>query len=146
MMDFASYAFPGHATYAIVAYRTAGNQVPYPVEFMAALMNSVMGQSGKIAAYIQYCRHHGISAAARRQRIRCALHRGREKYPFGLAAIRNVGQNAVRAVIAERERAALPRYGRFLRAGRGDALNKRMLESLIKAGAFDSTGARAPSS
>ncbi|NLG37966.1 MAG: DNA polymerase III subunit alpha [Clostridiales bacterium] len=146
MMDFASYAFPkGHATaYAIVAYRTAWLKCHYPVEFMAALMNSVMGQSGKIAAYIQYCRRHGIEVLppdVNESGVRFTVE-GRN-IRFGLAAIRNVGQSAVRAVIAERERGGPYRdMGDFCERVGGDALNKRMLESLIKAGAFDGTGAR----
>lgn len=146
MMDFASYAFPkGHGTaYAVVAYRTAWLKRHYPVEFMAALMNSVMGQSGKIAAYIQYCRRHGIGVLppdVNRSGVRFTVEGSDIR--FGLAAIRNVGQGAVDAVIAERKAGGPYRdLGDFCARVEGDALNKRMVESLIRAGAFDGTGAR----
>jgi DNA polymerase-3 subunit alpha len=111
---------------------------------MAALMNSVMGQSGKIAAYIQYCRRHGIGVLppdVNRSGVRFTVEGSDIR--FGLAAIRNVGRGAVDAVIAERKKGGPYRnLGDFCVRVESDALNKRMVESLIRAGAFDGTGAR----
>ncbi len=142
MMDFANYAFnKSHAAaYAVVAYRTAYLKLHYPVEFMAALMNSVMGNTTKIAGYINYCRKHNIELLAP------DINRSFSKFTvegknirFALSAIKNVGSSAVRNLIIERKRG-----GEFEdifdfcdRAS--EIINKRMVESIIKAGGFDST-------
>ena len=143
MMDFANYAFnKSHAAaYAVVAYRTAYLKLHHPVEFMAAIMNSVMGNTKKIASYINYCRKHKIEV------LPPDINKSYSKFTvedknirFSLAAVKNVGISAVRDLIKERES-----KGKFKdifdfceRAS--DTVNKRMIESLIKAGGFDSTG------
>ncbi len=143
MVDFAEYAFPKpHAVaYAVVAYWTAWLKVHYPVEFMAALMNSVLGNSDKIALYVQYCRHRGIQVLppdVNRSRTGFSVEGGNIR--FGLTAIKNVGAGAVAELIAERSRGPYADF--FDYAARStDSVNKRMIESLIKSGAFDSLGA-----
>ncbi len=143
MMDFANYAFnKSHAAaYAVVAYRTAYLKLHYPVEFMAALMNSVMGNTKKIASYINYCRKHKIEV------LPPDINKSYSKFAveganirFSLAAVKNVGSSAVRDLITERKK-----NGEFkdifdFCERSSDIINKRMLESLIKAGGFDSTG------
>ncbi len=143
MVDFAEYAFPKpHAVaYAVVAYWTAWLKVHYPVEFMAALMNSVLGNSDKIALYVQYCRHRGIQVLppdVNRSRTGFSVEGGNIR--FGLTAIKNVGAGAVAELIAERSRGPYADF--FDYAARStESVNKRMIESLIKSGAFDSLGA-----
>lgn len=140
MMDFASYAFnKAHAAcYAVVAYRTAYLKYYHPVEMMTALINSFIGSSDKIADYIYYCRKRGfrilppdINRSEPRFTVEnCAIR-------FGLAAIRNVGEEAVAQILKERKaNGDFSDFGDFLQ--RTDGLNKRMLEGMIKAGCFDS--------
>ncbi len=144
MTDFAKYAFnKSHAAcYAVVGYQTAWLKTKYPVEFMAALMTSVMDNTAKVSGYIEECKKMGISL------LPPDINEGYGHFSvsdgsirFGLAAIKNVGKHAVAALVAEREK-----NGRFLsltdfcrRMGDGE-LNKRSMESLIKAGAMDSLG------
>lgn len=145
MMDFANYAFnKSHAAaYAIVAYRTAWLKVHYPVEFMAALMNSFMGASQKIAGYIQYCRKHGIEVRQpdiNESQVKFSVQGGDIR--FGLAAVRNVGRGVVEEILQERrDKGPFRDFFDFINRVPTEALNKRMLESLIQAGAFDTTGA-----
>jgi DNA polymerase-3 subunit alpha len=143
MMDFANYAFnKSHAAaYAVVAYRTAYLKVHYPVEFMAALMNSVMGNTTKIAGYINYCRKHKIEV------LPPDINKSFSKFTvegknirFSLSAIKNVGSSAVRTLINERKK-----NGEFedimdFCERASEIINKRMVESIIKAGGFDYTG------
>jgi DNA polymerase-3 subunit alpha len=144
MTDFAKYAFNrSHAAcYAVVGYQTAWLKAHYPVEFMAALMTSVIDNSDKVAGYIEECKKMGI------QLLPPDINEGygnfsvfQGKIRFGLAAIKNVGKNAIQKLVQERER-----NGKFLsltdfchRMENGE-LNKRSLESFIKAGALDSLG------
>lgn len=144
MMDFASYAFnKSHAAaYAVVAYRTAYLRLYYPVEFMTALINSFLGFTEKITEYIYSCKGRGIQLLPpdiNRSSAHFAVEGGNIR--FGLAAIRNVGENLTQSVIAERE-AHGPYRDFFDFTERTEGLNKRMLEGLIKAGCFDSTGAK----
>ncbi|MEG1810112.1 MAG: DNA polymerase III subunit alpha [Clostridia bacterium] len=140
MMDFASYAFnKSHAAaYAVVAYRTAYLKYYYPVEFMTELINSFLSSADKVAEYIYSCRKHGIEVLP--PDINLSFPRfcvERQNIRFGLAAVRNVGENAILSIINERERNGVFRdFFDFLR--RSDGLNKRMVEGLIKAGCFDS--------
>jgi len=144
MMDFANYAFnKSHAAaYAVVAYQTAWLKVHYPVEFMASNMNSVLGNSGKIADYIQYCRKHAISVRPpdiNRSGVGFTVEE--QSIWFGLSAIRNVGRGAAEEILRERERGGeFPDLFDFIRRCGSEILNKRLVESLIMAGAFDSTG------
>jgi DNA polymerase-3 subunit alpha len=143
MMDFANYAFnKSHAAaYAVVAYRTAYLKLHYPVEFMAAIMNSVMGNTKKIASYINYCRKHKIEV------LPPDINKSYSKFTvedknirFSLAAVKNVGTSAVRELIKEREsKGEFKDIFDFCERA-SDTVNKRMIESLIKAGGFDSTG------
>lgn len=142
MMDFASYAFnKAHAAcYAVVAYRTALLKCLYPVEFMTAIINSFLTVPDKIASYIYYCRQRGIQILPpdiNRSETRFSVDNGSIR--FGLAAIRNVGEGVINDVLEERRQGGDFRdFSAFVR--RAEGLNKRMLEWLIKAGCFDSTG------
>jgi DNA polymerase III subunit alpha len=145
MEDFAKYAFnKSHAAaYAIVAYQTAWLKSYYPVEFMAALITSVLGNPGKTAEYIMHLRDMDIEL------LPPDINEGfshfsvkDNKIRFGLSAIRNVGKGIVENMVTEREKngpfKSLTDY--CMRMESKD-LNKRVLESLIQAGAFDSLGA-----
>ena len=142
MSDFASYAFnKSHAAaYAVIAYQTAWLKYYYPVEFMAAMLNSCVGSSDKIAHYVDESRQMGIKV------LPPDINRGHVKFSvsdghirFGLFAIKNVGSNAVQTIITERERnGKFTSFTDFLRRVGGGEINKRGLDGLIKAGAFDS--------
>ena len=143
MMDFANYAFnKSHAAaYAVVAYRTAYLKLHYPVEFMAAIMNSVMGNTKKIASYINYCRKHKIEV------LPPDINKSYSKFTvedknirFSLSAVKNVGTSAVLQLIKERESKGEFKDIFDFCERVSDTVNKRMIESLIKAGGFDSTG------
>ena len=153
MIAFASYAFnKSHAAaYGVVAMQTAWLKRYYPVQFMAAMLNSVYGNTGKIAGYIQYCRGRDISVLppnVNRSRWKFTVdtdERGKAAILFGLGAIKSVGENAVAAIIRERENAGPFRdIFDFCRRIDTTDCNKRVTESLIKAGAFDGLGANRP--
>lgn len=144
MTDFAKYAFnKSHAAcYAVVGYQTAWLKTHYPVEFMAALMTSVMDNASKVSSYIEECKKMGIAL------LPPDLNEGYAhfsvsdgKIRFGLAAIKNVGRGVVSALVAEREKSGLYQsmtdFANRMEAGE---INKRCFESLIKAGAMDSFG------
>jgi len=144
MMDFASYAFnKSHAAgYAIIAFQTAYLKHYYPVEFMAALLNSFLGSPNKISQYVVECRRMGIQVLPpdiNESGERFTVNNG--KIRFGLTAVKNVGSNVVKQIIAERYKNGP--YRSFVdlceRVDSRD-LNKRCIESLIKSGAFDSFG------
>ena len=141
MTDFAQYAFnKSHAAaYGIVSYRTAWLKAHYPVETMAALMNSCLQSPEKIAQYIAYCRKKGIEVLppdVNGSGVRFEVQDG--KIRFGLSAVKNVGAKAVELIIPERAHKPYEDFFSFLRRVPADALNKRMVESMIKAGCFDS--------
>lgn len=144
MMDFASYAFnKSHAAaYAVVAYQTAWLKHYYPVEFMAATLNSFVGNSDKISYYVQECKQEGIEVLppdVNESDVRFTVVNG--KIRFGMAAVKNVGESAVRELIDERDKKGPFKsfYDFCERIGERD-FNKRCVESLIKCGAFDSFG------
>ncbi len=151
MTAFASYAFnkPHAACYAVVALQTGYLKYHYPAEFMAALMNSVTGNAAKIAGYIYYCRQKGIPILP--PRINSSFRPftvdtmadGRAGIRFGMGGVKNVGDKAVEAVVREREAHGPFRdiYD-FCRRVSSEDMNKRAVESLIKAGCFDDLGAR----
>lgn len=150
MTAFASYAFnkPHAACYAVVALRTGYLKCHYPAEYMAALMNSVTGNAGKIAAYIYYCRQKGIPILP--PRINQSLRKftvapgpkGKPGILFGMGGVKNVGERAVDAIVQERERMGpFKDLFDFCRRMAGEDVNKRAVESLIKAGCFDGLGA-----
>ena len=145
MTAFASYAFnKSHAAaYALVAVQTAWLKVHFPVEFMAAVMNSMTGNTAKIAFYIQYCRKRDIPVLPpdvnRSQELFTVDVSGEKKgIRFGLAGVKSLGHNAIEAVVDEREHGGPYRdlYD-FINRLAGGALNKKGVESLIRAGAMD---------
>ncbi len=148
MTAFASYAFnKSHAAaYAVVCIETAWLKRYHPVPFMAAILNSVYGNSPKIAAYIQYCRSRGIRILPpdiNRSQWKFTVSRDENQQLcilFGLGAIKSVGQNAVEAIIRERENGEYRDIFDFCRRINPSECAKRMVESLIKAGAFDQLG------
>ncbi len=145
MEQFAAYGFPkAHSTaYAYLAFVTAYLKTHYSVEFMSALLTSEAGNMDKIVKYINECREMGIRVLPPDVN-QSDLHftPAGDAIRFGLGAVKNVGQGAIEAIVAAREAA-----GRFSsiynfceRVNLGN-VNKRVLESLIKSGALDSTGA-----
>jgi len=141
LKKFGEYGFnKSHsAAYALVAYRTAWLKANYTPEFMAATMTSIMGSPEKLPKYIDHCRSLGIEV------LPPDINESGEKFGvvngkirFAMAAVKNVGREAVREIVAERQA-----HGNF--ASMEDlcqrmALNKKMLESLIRCGALDSLG------
>ncbi|MDD5948673.1 MAG: DNA polymerase III subunit alpha [Lachnospiraceae bacterium] len=145
MIDFANYAFnKSHAAaYAVVAYQTAWLKYYYPVEFMAALMTSVLGNTGKISAYINHCRQMGIEILSPDvNEGESGFSASKGKIRYGLSAIKSLGKPVVDSIIAERKKRGPYRdiYD-FVERLSSREVNKRTLESLIKAGALDSLGA-----
>lgn len=142
MMDFASYAFnKSHAAaYAVIAYQTAWLKCYYPVEFMAALLNSFLGSSDKVSQYVSECRQNNIDVLPpdiNESDVRFTVKNG--KIRFGLVAVKNVGEAAIRGIIEEREeKGRFRNFREFCERAEGRELNKRCVESLIKCGAFDS--------
>lgn len=141
MVSFAQYAFnKSHAAaYAVVSYETAYLKCHYPKEFMAALMSSVMGQPGHISAYIRNCSEMGIEV------LPPSVLRSEEKFSvegdrirYGLAGIKNVGTGIVGAIIDARKDNPEPTdiYD-FVDGLDAKELNRKAVESLIKAGALD---------
>ena len=149
MSAFASYAFnKSHAAaYGVVAVQTGWLKRHYPVPFMAAIMNSVYGNPGKIAAYIQYCRSHDIPILppnVNHSAWRFTVDRdakGKLGIRFGLGAVKNVGQAAIDSVVKARRQAPFKDIFDFCQRVDPEAINKRVVESLIMAGAFDGMGA-----
>lgn len=145
MTAFASYAFnKSHAAaYAVVCIETAWLKRYHPVPFMAAILNSVYGNPAKIAAYIQYCRSRGIAILppdVNRSQWKFTVAKapdGQLGILFGLGAVKTVGQGAVDAIIRERKHGAYRDIFDFCRRIDTSECNKRVVESLIKAGAFD---------
>ena len=152
MTAFASYAFnKSHAAaYAVVCIETAWLKRYHPVPFMAAILNSVYGNPAKIAAYIQYCRSRGIAILppdVNRSQWKFTVAKapdGQLGILFGLGAVKTVGQGAVDAIIRERENGAYRDIFDFCRRIDTSECNKRVVESLIKAGAFDGMGGNRP--
>ena len=141
MIDFAKYAFnKSHAAaYAIVSYQTAYLKYYHPVEFMAALMTSVIDNSEKVAFYIYTCRQMGINI------LPPDINTGEGRFSvsgknihYGLAAIKSVGVPVIDAIIKEREeRGPFKHLKDFIERLSGKEVNKRTIESFIKAGALD---------
>lgn len=141
MTDFAKYAFnKSHAAcYAVVSYQTAWLKYYYPVEFMAALMTSVIDNPPKVAEYILTCRQMGIEL------LPPDINRGESAFSvdgknirYGLSAIKSVGRPVIDAIVKERERGGEYKTFRdFVERLSGKELNKRTIESFIKAGALD---------
>jgi DNA polymerase-3 subunit alpha len=147
MAQFAGYGFnKSHsAAYALLAYHTAYLKTHYPVEFMAALLTSVTGNTDDVVKYINECREMGIAVEPPDINVSDANFTPHgQAIRFGLAAVKNVGRNAIESIIAGRKEPG--RYGsiyEFCEKVDLRLLNKRVLESLVKSGAMDSLGRRA---
>ncbi len=141
----ADYSFNrSHAAcYALISYRTAFLKANYPAEYMAALISSVMDTKDKVPYYVAECADMGIEVLppdVNESQRDFAVVEG--KVRFGLSAVKNVGDNAVRAVLAARaEGGSFASIWDFCERVDMTAMTSRVLESLIRAGAFDSTGA-----
>ena len=146
IQKFAGYGFnKSHAAaYAVVCYHTGYLKAHYPTEFMAALMTTDMGNQDKIVGYFTECRDLGIKVLGpdvNESQKNFAVVDGAIR--FGLAAIKNVGEGAVDSVLAIRaDSGRFTSFFDFCRRVDLHKVNKRMLEGLIKAGAFDSLGAK----
>ncbi len=144
ILNFANYAFnKAHAvSYAIVAYRTAYMKAHYQREYMAALLTSVLASSDKIAVCIAECGALGIRLLPPDVNESDAdFTVAGDGLRFGMAAVKNVGRGFVTALVAERARGgAFTSFDSFCRRMYGQDLNRRAVESLIRAGAFDSLG------
>ena len=144
MIDFAKYAFnKSHAAaYAVVSYQTAWLKYYYPVEFMAALMTSVIDNPGKVAEYIYACRQMGIEILPpdiNKGYGSFSVDKGRIRY--GLIAIKSIGRPVIESIIKEREeRGEFKNLKDFIERLSGKEVNKRTIESFIKSGAFDGLG------
>jgi DNA polymerase III subunit alpha len=144
MVPFSGYAFnKAHAAgYALVAYWTAYLKANYPPEFMAGLLTSVAGDKDKSALYLNECRRMGIKVLPPDVNASTAIFTpvGGD-IRFGMAAVRNVGVAVVESIVAARAaKGAFTSFSDFLRKVPVNVCNKRVIESLIKAGAFDSFG------
>lgn len=143
MVDFAKYAFnKSHAAgYAIIAYQTAYLKANYPLEYMAALLSSVMSTTSKLAEYLEDLRQLGIELLPP-----CINYSGDafkvegDALRFGLRAIKNVGASLIQAIERGREERPYSTLEDFLQRLEASQLNKRAVESLIKAGALDCLG------
>lgn len=141
MMDFASYAFnKSHAAaYAVVGYQTAYLMHYYPVETIAAMLNSMMGSSEKVAHYINFAESLGIQVLPPNINESYSKFTVKgDKIRFGLAAIKNVGINVVDSIVeARNSKGKFESITDFINKIDLSAINKRAVESLIKAGALD---------
>ena len=141
MVSFAEYAFnKSHAAaYAVVAYETGYLKVHYPVEFMAALMTSVIGDGEYTAKYIRNCNDMGIEVLppdVNKSSKKFSVSDGRIR--FGLLGVKNVGEGPIEAIIEARESKGEPKdIFRFIENLDIHKMNKKAMESLIKAGALD---------
>ena len=146
MIDFAKYAFnKSHsAAYAVVAYRTAWLKHYYPVEFMAALISSVMGNTNSVSLYIQECKRLGIEV------LPPDINESYKKFTvidgkirFGLLAVKNVGEGFIEAIVEARKEGGFNSFTDFCEKIENidpSVMNKRAVESLIKCGAMNSLG------
>lgn len=147
MLDFANYAFnKSHsAAYSVVAYRTAYLKYYYPKEYMASLLSSVMGVTSDVIKYLEECKNLGIEV------LRPDINKSFKKFTtegesirFGLSAIKNVGTNVIDSILVAREKIdGFTSFEDFLtKTYKVDstAMNKKSIESLVKAGAMDSFG------
>ena len=144
ILDFASYAFnKAHAvSYAIVSYRTAYMKRRYPRQYMAALLSSVLDNSTKISEYIDECREMGIKLLPPDVNESYAdFSVSGNDIRFGLVAIKSIGRGFINELIARRSQdGAFRSFEDFCRRMAGRELNRRAVENLIRAGAFDSFG------
>jgi len=146
MTAFASYAFPKPhgVAYSYLTYQTAWLKYYYPVEFMAAIMTSVIDSSDKVAGYIRECKKMGIKLLPPDVNEGFATFSvAGNSIRFGLSSIKNVGRGVVNALVTEREaNGKFKGITDFIRRMAGSDINKRFMESLVRAGAFDSLGGK----
>jgi len=144
MIDFAKYAFnKSHAAcYAVVSYQTAYMKANYSNEFMAALMTSVIDNTSKVAEYILSCRQMNIKILPPDiNEGEYAFSVSGDSIRYGLSAIKSIGRPTIDALVSERDKNGLYKNLKdFIERMNGE-VNKRTIESLIKAGAFDGFGA-----
>jgi DNA polymerase-3 subunit alpha len=147
MAQFAGYGFnKSHsAAYALLAYQTAFLKTHYPVEFMAALLTSVTGNTDEVVKYINECREMGIAVEPPDINVSDANFTPHgQAIRFGLAAVKNVGHTAIESILAARgEIGKFTSIYQFCERVDLRLLNRRVLESLIKSGAMDPLGRRA---
>ena len=141
MIDFAKYAFnKSHAAaYAVVAYQTAWLKYHYPVEFMAALLNSVIDNSSKVSEYVAACHQMGISILPPDiNESEGAFSVSQNSIRYGLNAIKSVGRPVLEGIAEERNaRGPFSDLSDFIERMSGKEMNKRTIENFIKSGAFD---------
>jgi len=146
ILDFANYAFnKAHAvSYAVISYRTAYMKCHYPREYMAALLSSVLDNSAKVAEYIAECRECGIKLLCPDvNESEADFTVSGENIRFGMVAIKNIGRGFINALVENREsEGKFKSLDEFCRRLYGKDLNRRAVESLIRAGAFDSLGCK----
>jgi DNA polymerase III subunit alpha len=144
MVPFSGYAFnKAHAAgYALISYWTAYLKANFPAEYMAGLLTSVAGDKDKSALYLSECRRMGIKVLPPDVNASNAIFTPvGPDIRFGMAAVRNVGTSVVESIVAARtSKGAFTSFSDFLRKVPVNVCNKRVIESLIKAGAFDSFG------
>lgn len=144
VLEFASYAFnKSHsAGYAILVMQTAWLKAHYPNEYMAAVLTSYTGKTDKIVHYVSACRHDGIAVLPPDiNESGTEFTATAEGVRFGLAGIRGVGEGVTEAIIAEREKGGpFKNLHDFVERVDASQANRRVIEALIKGGAFDSTG------
>lgn len=143
MAHFAGYGFnKSHsAAYALIAFQTAYLKAHYPVEFMAALLTSIMDNPDKVPLYMEECKALGINILppdVNKSLVDFTVSEGQIR--FGLAAVKNVGRNAIQAIIDARQEGPFKSLQDFCERVDLHVMTKRMLESLIKCGAFNSFG------
>ncbi len=143
MEKFGGYGFnKSHsAAYALIAFQTAYLKTHFPVEFMAALLTSEMRSSDGVVKYIAECNSRGISVLPpdiNESGVKFAVVEG--KIRFGLVAVKNVGEGAIESILEVRKKGKFSTLFEFCERVSFKKANKRMVESLIKCGAFDSTG------
>lgn len=146
LLDFANYAFnKSHAVcYAVVAYQTAYLKCHYPKEYMAALLTSVLGQNSKVAEYIEQCKGLGVTVLPPDiNESRADFSVVGDNIRFGLGSVKNVGMAFTEKLVQEREQnGKYQSFQDFCQRMSVRDLNKRVLENLIRCGAFDSMGAK----
>ncbi|WP_372499780.1 DNA polymerase III subunit alpha [Herbiconiux aconitum] len=144
LLPFSDYAFnKAHsAAYGVISYWTAYLKAHYPAEYMAALLTSVGDSKDKMALYLSECRRMGIKVLPPDVNESIGFFTAVDTdIRFGMGAVRNVGMNVVELIRSAREeKGAFTSFGDFLKKIPLQATNKRTIESLIKAGAFDSLG------
>lgn len=144
LLPFADYAFnKAHsAGYGVLSYWTAYLKANYPAEYMAALLTSIGDSKDRLAIYLNECRRMGIKILPPEVNESIGVFAAiGEDIRFGLGAIRNVGKNVVAAIVSAREQKGnFESFADFISKVSSQATSKRVIEALIKAGAFDSTG------